>query len=592
MRYETYITSKRIVNEEIKDIINEKTENRNTKTEGFMMLLIAITKLIINKQEIVYKDKKKQRITNQFTEKELNNMVKKGVFRIFETPTSTKRKSIQEKKIRILDIKEDKIDDSGWIIDNIRDSLAHNKYKINYEKQAIEIENTLEERKLICEIDFYWLIRFSFILSNNRIENKSRKLKLAPYIYPDDTEYEYSIQNEKEINKLINELRTIMVEIELKDNIPEEILFAVKNKINNLWNKEVSIKPKTKEEELETLERIINGENTEIPLIEKELRKRLEKIKKDTSNIWIIKPNVEELEQYVQNSIKTIKTFRFLNPSIQYKIIKKIIAKKLFNHDNTTTIIEDGLDAIMNIDFGNNNDLANKNYINNEEQRITDYLSCKEEKLLASLYLLGTTTFTLYKEQIFDKQINYDEIDLSNFEKMDIRTPIIIENDLETQILQLLDKLKIQKKILNQINKLQKNLEKCPEKISIEITKQKEKLKNSQKEIKYIQNRLSELNKNKKNIKEANEIRYIEVNNKEFMRHLRNALAHTWIEFGEQTEEPLERKVIIKDYNDNNELVYISTAKYKDWIDLFNNKKFEESLKTYSEEQNEHIYTL
>ena len=60
MNYDAYIMTKKIINKEIEQIEKETQPINSKNTECMMMLLIALTKIIINKQEIVYKNKQQQ----------------------------------------------------------------------------------------------------------------------------------------------------------------------------------------------------------------------------------------------------------------------------------------------------------------------------------------------------------------------------------------------------------------------------------------------------------------------------------------------------------------------------------------------------
>lgn len=589
MIYETYLMTKRLINEEIRNIENEVNKINTKQSECFMMLLVAITKLIINKQEIIYKNKKQQTIKSLLPQHEIDNMVRRGIFKIYDKPTDLKRTTHQEKKIKIIDIREDKRKDYSWIIDNIRDSIAHNKFKINYQKQAIEINNTIEERKLKCEIDFYWLIRFSFILSTTRIENNSRTLKLTPLIYLDEKE-NTQIENINQIEKILKPHKTCMLELTLKDDIPEEKIYEIKEKIRSIWEQQIDLENLTQKDRQYIMEKILKlklkqkNYDFKFLLYKKIIKERLKKIKSYCKTIKKIKYTEEEYRNYIINKLKSIKIFTKLDKQLQKEIYIKLIGIFLFNYDKKQTIIENGLDKIMNNDFQQHDKKLQQYYSQNPIEHIVEQLCYKEEKLLSALYLLGTTTFMLYKEEIFDKTVDYEQIELENFLKQDLITPKILEAEKEQNIELLLKKLKNQKKILNKINKLNNNKDKNKEKIIPQIKKELQKLKQQQEEIKIIKKKLLEISKQQKQIKTKNNTKYIEVNNKEFMRHLRNALAHTWIYYKDNNSNLMERIVEIRDYNDSNELTFIAQAPYKEWLKLLNNNIFENAIKKYTEE--------
>ena len=597
--YETYITTKRLINKEIKDIENEEQTIHTKNEECFMMLLIAITKLIINKEDIVHKNKTQQTQTLLIPEKEINDIVKRGIFKIYDTPTDLKRTTHQEKKIKILDIKEDKKNNSAWIIDNIRDSLAHNKFKINYETQTISINNTLEERKLKCEIDFYWIIRLSFILSNNRIENNTRTLKLTPYIYYEETNDSTPIKNINQLDKLFKSLKTCMIEIQLKEDIPEKKLYETKNKIRNIWEQDIEISNPSEEEQQFLIDKYFeaiteNKEyNPQFILKERKLEERLKIINKYCKNIKIIKPQIGEIRKQIEENMKTNKSYFKQPKEYQKEILIKELATHIYNYDNNEkTQIEDGLDSIMSSDFFQYNKLVLNIYKKNQIQYIVNKYCNKEEKLLSALYLLGTTTFMLYKEKVFDKEIDYTNINIKKFENYDIESPKKIETKNEEITNKLLKKLTQIKQCLGTINKLEKNKQKSKEKILPQLTKQKQTLYNLQQELKIIKQELEPLSIKKEQIKIINNKKYINVNQEEFMRHLRNALAHTWIYYKDNNSNLMDRIVEIRDYNDKQELVYICRAPYKEWLNLFNNKTFENAIKNYTGETNSHQLNL
>ena len=382
-----------------------------------------------------------------------------------------------------------------------------------------------------------------------------------------------------------------MLELTLKEDIPEEKIPKIKENIRKIWSQDINIITEKDKEYLMDAYYEMQFNNKQIDmkymLNNKKLKERLKKIKKYCKEIKKIEYTTEELTEYIENKIKQTKTFTQLNSIDQNKIFTKLIGIKLFNYDKKQTQIEDGLDMIMNNEFSLNNKRAYKYYMNNPMERIIEQLCYKEEKLLSALYLLGTTTFMLNKEKIFDKIVDYETIDTKNIIKMDMMTPSRLEETKEQNIELLLKNLKFQKNTLNKINKLNKSKIKNEEKIIPQIEKELEKLKQQQIKNKEIKTNLSIISKQQRKIKTIDNKKYIEVNNKEFMRHLRNALAHTWIYYKDNNTNPMERIVEIKDFTDKNELAFIAQAPYKEWINLFNNKTFENAIKNYTEETND-----
>lgn len=242
-----------------------------------------------------------------------------------------------------------------------------------------------------------------------------------------------------------------------------------------------------------------------------------------------------------------------------------------------------------------------KAYINLKErlnEKITKSLEDKSErisntdKLLSLLKILGNTTFEPYKEKKYNHEIDYKELNLESFIKMDIKTPIILKHQHQKLIEELFKKLYYEKQTLKNINMLKNNKEQSEKTKAYQIEKEMIKLKSQQSEIEKLKKKLYTITNRQRRIRKINNILYIEPDNKDFIRHLIRALENGWIKYKEDNKNILERIVEINDYNDFGELIYISYAPYKKWIELFNNKIFEEPLKKYNENTYEHTLSL
>ena len=143
--------------------------------------------------------------------------------------------------------------------------------------------------------------------------------------------------------------------------------------------------------------------------------------------------------------------------------------------------------------------------------------------------------------------------------------------------------------LIEKMKKLEKNKEKNEEKIGKIIEETKKLIMEIQlKKEKSIEEKMK-LQVEIEQIKQKDDLEYIEVSNKELMRHIRNALAHNWIRYKDETATNLMNRIVeIRDYNNNNEISFYAQAPYKVWIELFNNEEFEKAIINYAVESFEH----
>lgn len=575
MIQETYKISKELINKEIDDIKNEKTTHHNDQIEAMMMFLIALSKILIIKQNVVLKNKKEKTLTNLFPKRELDEMVYKGIFRTIDSPIDIKRTKHKEKPIKIIDIEENR--DSAWIIDNIRDSLAHNNFEIDYEQQVVHINN--KQRKLVCDIDFYWLIEFSFIINTNKIESDYNILKIQPLIYEKTTEIntmedilKQYIKNNKSVKELIQNVEVYMYKIELKDNLTQEEIRNLKFEINKYWEREATQIIKTCKEE--NIKKIIER-------INKKYSKYITKIER--TNV-----TKQEEYKYIERRIQEFNNFFNIEQSLKKEIILKMLSLHYYNYNEKNEIVE-GLDNIMATDYINSNEMAKKYYMIKPEEYQKNKYCYKKEKLLAALYLLGTSIYTLYKEKIFDKTVSYEEIDTSKIKAYDIETPIKLKKQKDEISKKILKNQEYQNVIIKRIKNLEKYINKNQEKLEKIINESKQTLNNIQKEKEKLLEEKIKIQENMLEIKIEDNIEYKEINNQELMRHIRNALAHTWMSYDDTSSTNLMNRIVeLKDYNEKHELTFIARAQYKTWMELFNNKIFEDAINTYYEYSFEH----
>ena len=218
---------------------------------------------------------------------------------------------------------------------------------------------------------------------------------------------------------------------------------------------------------------------------------------------------------------------------------------------------------------------------------LTDLVFCnlnsfKENKKLANLHILALNNFVSNKESIYDKYFeDYTEVDLKNFDYQDYSG----YDRLVSKLKVLNDDLKNLNNSLTKANESKNranvNLSKAPDNkksiilghitnIDILINDLNSKISNLVIEINNINNQLA----NAKNDAEGN---YINMNNKNFFSHLRNAFAHNHIRYAED-RLVYNRKIILEDFDDDGKLTFKCICRYYDLVKLFNNDLFLEAL--------------
>lgn len=581
----TYTLAQELINKSITTIKNESFQIHSENQEVFMMLLVAITKFIMIKPEIVYKNKKEKKLYELYPLKQLNDIVFNGRFKIINTPISTNFTIYKEKPILITKIRPGYEKNSIWIIDTIRDSLAHNHFKFDYQKQSIHIENNRKDRLLTCDIDFYWIIEFSFLLSTNRVENNNKKITLSPK----EEEYkptitsiedlkkikcEQPINNIDDVEKLLDTIFIYSYNIKLKDSLTNEETQKIKMNINRIWQKELPLFEKMWDRKYQEDHEYYIKQNLEE--IQNKYGNKIETIERVTIPKEILK-------KYLEQKLKEINNFYQLEKKIKKEIIIKLLKTKYYYIANNTNLIEFGLDTLMSIDFGQNNKLAIDYYNQNGIEYITNIHCYRKEKLISLLYLKGVINFALFKEKIYDKNVDYDLFDLSKFEIYDYGIYGKIEKQLIEKRQMVQKTYKSIKETLKKITKYEEKQKHNPEKIHELINKEKDNLQKNKKILKQLDYEISILEEQlNSSIKEYYEGYHSKISSKEFFRHLRNALAHTWMEYDDSTYTNLMNRIVeIKDYNDKGEITYICRSSYKNWLELLNSHIFTETIESY-----------
>ena len=169
----------------IDSIVNDNIMDFKNVDFYYFFITSVAAKFISYKEDVWKKNKRTKTISTEFPKEILDNVVFKGELLDPKLSIHHKKKRLKYKynKIEIEEILEDKKNDSAWIIDNIRDSIAHGHFYINDESKQIIIKNLQEERKLICKIDYKTFSMFEELISLERTGGYTNKtFKTIPVI--------------------------------------------------------------------------------------------------------------------------------------------------------------------------------------------------------------------------------------------------------------------------------------------------------------------------------------------------------------------------------------------------------------------------
>lgn len=560
--------------------LNRKFEKFRDIRTNYTTIFITLARFITYKEDIWIKDKRRKTISTNFSKSILDDFLFKGKLTSTKIAFESDRKQMQYDftPIQISNILQGKENDSSWIIDNVRDSITHGHYYIDFTNNNIIIKNEHADRILECSMKFDLFLGLNELITEERIGGYTEKpLTTFPFIYTlfdKDKPVICPCKNEQELRK---ELSTNYIVSYTKISNYSETDSDKKFKdLSKFYNFNTRLKEK--------IYRNLQGKNTITDYYVNSISSYIEN-NMEGCDVLIFSNNLtdEEINQVVNIINEDPKYYeRSLEDQglILQEVIRSIVSGEkitlergvvdlveLYIHSSLKPNLTDEkkLYELHNLIFGNVN-------------------SFKENKKLANLFVLGINNFVSNKESIYDKYFDdYNEFDLSNFNYQDYSG----YNRLVSKLAVLNDDLKnlnngLSKAEYNKI-KLENNLAKAPDSkkniISNNIT-------NLEKLICELKNKINEL------IIQINDIltkmnyaknddngNYIDNNNKNFFTHLRNSLAHNHIRYAND-RVVYNRKIILEDYDDNGNLSFKCECRYYDLAKLFNNELFLEAMKS------------
>lgn len=566
--------------ENMDDFLNDRISKFRDEYTNYSYIFITIANFISYKEDIWIKNKKTKSIATNFSKEILDKFVFEGKFKSAKIDFREHKKQINFSftPIKINNILKGKENDSIWIIDNIRDSIAHGHYYMDFNTNSIIISNTHEDRLLNCELRFDLFVGLNELVTEERIGGYTDKMLTTPptlhMMHKIGSPIITTIKDENQLKYLLKNRYIVsycqVTKINEKDNDKKY------NDLVKFYNYNVRV--------MEDMHKKFKT-STPIDLGEYYVKKMCGYIDTQMNNydITIFSNHLDEettnkVIKYIQEQPK----FYTRNITDQGQILHEII-KSVISHEEIT--VERGITDI--VELYNHSTL--KHYLTNpnEIQELENLIfsnanSFRENKKLANLFILGTNNFVSNKESIYDKHFDdYTEFDLSNFEYQDY-----------SGYERLISRLKVKNEDLNNLNKslynmtlsknkLNNNLLRAPNDKKIIIQNNINNLDNSinilNNKINLITQEINILISNINSHQTDNYGDYINNNNKNFFNHLRNAFAHNNIKYLDD-RITYNRKIVLEDYDDNKNLTFRCVCRYYDLVKLFNDELFLEAI--------------
>ncbi|MBE6152451.1 MAG: hypothetical protein E7165_03985 [Firmicutes bacterium] len=540
----------------------------------YFLITSIVAKFIIYKEDIWIKNKKTKTIATNFPRKILDDFVFKGEFVNPKLSIHYKKKRLKLKldKMQIEEILTGKENDSVWIIDNIRDSIAHGHFYIDQNASRIVINNEFEDRKLKCSMTFELFSLFDELTNLERIggytdKNLGTCIAFASYI--NNTNYQ-KLENDYQVkNFLMTNLIPIYYEVE--ECMETDINKKYEDLINfyNFFS--------------DLLDKLINKKQQNMPY--HTFRKKIDKYISEYMSNYKIKIHVQHLDDEIISStmkhIEENKNFYTFSVEEQMEIIKAAISGLIINNGCSIERGIQNINSFLSLIISRE---INANTYYSEFLPMWNFVfinSFIEEQKLSNLFILGVNNFVSNKESIYDKYFeDYSEFDLNNFIYQDysgynrlVSKLTVLNNDLRNA------NNAFTKAEANKL-KLQTNLTKAPDNKKAIISNN---IANLDTMINNLKNKINELIIEINNItsklstaKKDDKGNYIN-NNQNFFSHLRNAFAHNHIRYADD-RIVYNRKIILEDFDDNNNLTFQCTCRYRDLVKLLNNDLFLEAI--------------
>lgn len=558
------------------EFLNDENGRFRDEHTNYSYIFTTIARFINYKEDIWIKNKKTKNIQTNFSKDILDKYLFKGKLTSAKTAFLEKRKQNEYSfpPIKINNILSGKENDSIWIIDNIRDSIAHGHYYINFENNTIVIKNNHEDRLLNCELEFDLFLGLNELITEERIGGyTSKMLTTVPIIFQQHDLSKPIISSIKDDNQLRMLLKNNFIVSYCKVKTINETDQEKKyNDLAKFYNFNIRVAEELNTKFNRTINKDISSYYTK--KMTSYIENNLHNYDISIFSVCLDDQTIDKVIKYIEEQPK----FYYRNLQDQALILQELL-RIIISHEELS--IERGVVDL--IEAYSNSCL--RHYAKNKEdiKQLNDLTfsnvnSFRENKKLANLFILATTNFVSNKESIYDKYFDdYNEFDLSNFEYQDY-----------SGYERLLSKLKVKNDELNNLNKNLYNVTLSKNKLNNNLLRApKDKKQIIQNNINNLNNSIADLNNKIANITfEINDIMnninfhktdpygdYINNNNKNFFNHLRNAFAHNNIKYLDD-RIIYNRKILLEDYDDNKNLTFRCICRYYDLLKLFNNDLF------------------
>lgn len=554
---------------------NDLMDFKDVDFQYFLITSIA-SKFISYKEDVWKKNKRTKIISTEFPKKVLDDVVFKGELLDPKLSIHYKKKRIKYKfnKIQIEEILEGKENDSAWIIDNIRDSIAHGHFYIDDTNDQIIIKNMHDDRRLICKIDYKTFSLFEELINLERIGGYTDKtLKTIPIIAT--------------YNKGLVEYKSFKNDFQLKSFLKNDIVpfyYEIKDIYETDTDKRYEDLTSFYNYFSDLSDKFLRKHqvNTPYEQLVKQSHKYADENLKNYHVNFVCEPLSDSFINQVINYVNETNNFYNYPFNRQYEIIKNLITNLILNDTNP---IERGIQNINDffallISIQNINNQETKNLYRGWLRTFAN--SFIQDQKLANLFILGINNFVSNKESIYDKYFeDYNQFDVAKFKYKDYSgydKLIKRLKDLNVDVINLKNSLT---KLTETKKQQSNNLAKAPEDRKKIISENLENLNNL---INETTNKINSLKKEIINIEAQINLAqtdsdgyYINSNNKSFFNHLRNAFAHNHVNYADD-RLVLNRKILLEDYDDNGNLTFNCTCRYYDLVNLFNDDLFLEAL--------------
>ena len=325
----------------------------------FLDLSLAVTYMTLSKDLVIEKD-----VANNDPEKRLESSVDMENFDKLLNKEYNKFAPTVHKSTGT---------SSRWIIDSIRDSILHGQFVVNYNKKCYEINNTMKNRELICDVPFSWFK--SYVDFHILEQKKLKEINITDAFFNQDTFDNFNlIHNEQELKDFTDSIVTYNINIKSDTEINEKkIQRDIKNYIDkkNYLNVDEELKYKSYRQKWDIIKRdlkqYLKNKYPNISVSIKEQKDELisEKLislyNEEHNNIFSEK---DKRIQYSEIKNRINKYLSISDENVLNSIEKFISSRKIYNEEiKNSEDYEECKDVIFYILNSKNNGSETLNFI-------------------------------------------------------------------------------------------------------------------------------------------------------------------------------------------------------------------------------------